>query len=94
MIVAAGAVLGIVHFSYFYGMWRVDPRTYEWVMRGPDRRWHNTAWQVFRREPWAWPPGRMDRLLYPVGTSIANTDSLPLLAMHTASRVPSWETSA
>lgn len=81
LIVAAGATLGIVYFAHYYGLWRVDPRTYAWVMSGPDRRWHHTAWQFFRREPWGWPPGRMDRLLYPVGTSIANTDSLPLLAI-------------
>jgi hypothetical protein len=50
-------------------------------MVGKDRRWHNTAWQAFRREPWGWPPGRIAGVLYPVGTSIANTDSVPLLAI-------------
>ncbi len=38
------------------------------------------AFTHFRAEPWLWPPGRIDGIGYPVGTSIGNTDAVPLAA--------------
>src|SRR4029078_6273067 len=40
-----------------------------------------SGWAMFRHTPWAWPPGALPEIWYPVGTSIVYTDSLTLLAL-------------
>jgi hypothetical protein len=79
-MIVAGALLGLICLENTYGLRFVDPREYGWVMNGKDARWHNIGWVFFRNEAWHMPPGKIAHMLYPVGTSIANTDSLPLLA--------------
>lgn len=76
--VAIGALLAFVVFLAHYGLRDVDPRDAGWIMNGKDGRWHHTAWEFFRREPWHFPPGRIANMLHPIGTSVANTDSVPL----------------
>jgi len=73
-VAAAGAVLGFIFFATYEGMRQVDPREYGWVMNGKDIRIEYSGWQAFRLEPWQWPPGRINSLVFPVGTSIANAD--------------------
>src|SRR5262249_27689621 len=69
-VAAAGAVLGFIFFATYEGMRQVDPREYDWVMNGKDIRIEYSGWQAFRLEPWQWPPGRINSLVFPVGTSI------------------------
>jgi hypothetical protein len=76
-----GALLGAIYFAAYLGLRTVDPREYGWVMNGRDIRIEYSGWQFFRIEPWQFPPGRISGLLHPVGTSIANMDSIPLLAL-------------
>jgi hypothetical protein len=73
---AAGGAL----FLWVAGIRLVDPREIGWAMR-LDWQWHHLGWQVFRHEGWLVPPGRIASEFYPVGTSIAYTDSLPLVAL-------------
>lgn len=81
VVVAAGAVLGVIFFISYSDVRIVDPREWRWVMNGKDMRLQYTGWQFFRLEPWAIPPGRITRMLYPVGSSVGNTGSLPLVAI-------------
>lgn len=76
-----GALLGAIYFAAYLGLRTVDPREYGWVMNGRDIRIEYSGWQFFRVEPWQFPPGRISGLLHPIGTSIANMDSIPLVAI-------------
>ena len=80
-IVTVSALLGLLFFAHYEGMRTIDPRECGWMLGGKDGRWEQIGWEFFRREPWAIPPGRISRMSYPIGTSIANTDSIPLLGI-------------
>lgn len=74
-----GAILGTIFYTTWFGCWLLDPTNSEWLLRG-DWAQHYAAWESFRSAPWSWPPGRIQTLWYPVGTSIVYTDALPLFA--------------
>lgn len=76
----AGAALGLLFFVATLGFALVDPSRVEWLMRG-DWAQHFVGWHIYRNSAWMWPPGAFDAIMYPVGTSISYTDSLPLFAM-------------
>lgn len=61
-----------------FGIGVISPENISWF-RG-DSTSHFLAWSFFRDEPWHVPPGRIERLLAPLGTSIGGSDALPLLA--------------
>jgi uncharacterized protein DUF6311 len=73
---AAGGAL----FAWIAGIRLIDPREIGWTMR-LDWQWHFVGWHVFRHEPWLMPPGRIANEFHPIGTSIAYTDSIPLVAL-------------
>lgn len=77
---ALGALCGLMFFIAVLGTAVVDPTAIGWLLRD-DLAQHYSGWAVFRHTPWHWPPGQMPEVWYPVGTSIAYTDSLPLLAL-------------
>jgi hypothetical protein len=78
---ACGAAIGAGFFLWIAGLRLIDPREIGWLMRRLDWQIHFLAWHVFSHEPWQWPPGRIISVFYPVGTSIAYTDSVPLAAL-------------
>lgn len=79
--VVGGAVIGLGFFLWLAG-WRViDPHEIGWLMQLHDWQQHFLGWHVFRHEVWRLPPGQMINEFYPVGTSIAYTDSVPLAAL-------------
>jgi hypothetical protein len=80
-ILVVGALLGVLFFAQYEGMRTVDPRECGWMLNGKDGRWMQIGWEFFRRQPWASPPGRITQMDYPLGTAIANTDSIPLLGI-------------
>jgi hypothetical protein len=81
MILAAGALLGTLFFFSIAGTRVIDPSEYAWVMQ-LDWRIHFLGWHFFRREPWQWPPGRLEGYFHaPDGTAIGFTDSIPLMAL-------------
>lgn len=79
--IAAGVLLGLLCFETAHGLRMVDPRADGWMLRGFDERWQQIAWTFFRHEPWRMPPGKIVNMMAPVGTSLGNTDALPLGAL-------------
>jgi hypothetical protein len=75
----AGAGLGVLLVFWAAGPRMLDPREVGWVMRG-DWQIHFLGWHFFRHEPWHWPPGTINGLMQPIGTSLGYTDAIPLMA--------------
>lgn len=75
----AGGLLGAALFVAVLGTAIVRPSNLGWTMRH-DLQTYVLAWTHFRHEPWRWPPGRIDGVGYPVGSSIGNTDAIPVAA--------------
>lgn len=72
------ALIGVAFAFYRFGLHVLNPVNISWF-RG-DSVGHFLAWHFFQREPWGIPPGRIDGLLAPLGTSIGSADALPLFA--------------
>lgn len=79
-LVTLGALCGIWFFARDFGTALLDPTNTAWVLSG-DWAQHYSGWALYRNSPWAWPPGLLPQLWFPIGTSIVYTDSLPLFAM-------------
>lgn len=75
-----GASCGLILFAGVIGSAIADPHAIEWLLRG-DWATHYAGWATFRNTPWSWPPGAQPNVMYPVGSSILYSDSLPLLAL-------------
>jgi len=78
--IAIGATCGVLFFMRTLGIALADPTAIGWLLHG-DMAQHYSGWAMFRHMPWAWPPGSLPELWYPVGTAIVFTDSLPLAAL-------------
>ena len=76
----AAAAVGGALFLVVFGWPLLDPGNIGWLMRH-DSQTYYLAFEHFRREAWHWPPGLIEHIGYPVGTSIGNTDAVPLVAM-------------
>ena len=80
MGVLIGGVLGVVLFLLTIGPDILRADNFGWMMRH-DLQTYLLAWLHYRHEPWHWPPGALASVGYPIGTSIGNTDAVPLLAI-------------
>ncbi len=78
--VGIGALLGVIFFISTIGLGLADPTNVDWLMRG-DWAQHFIGWHFYRDAAWTWPLGAFATFLYPLGTSVVYTDSLPLLAI-------------
>ncbi|HEX3896353.1 MAG TPA: DUF6311 domain-containing protein [Rudaea sp.] len=78
--VAIGIIAGLTFYARIYGFELLDPTNIGWVLRG-DWGAHYGGWEMYRHAPWTWPLGSTPTLMYPLGTSVVYTDSLPLVAM-------------
>jgi hypothetical protein len=58
----------------------VHPENIDWLMRG-DFSLHFLGWHLYRSGPWTWPLGATPHLIWPVGSSVGLTDSIPLTAV-------------
>lgn len=74
------ATIGI--FIYHFGWGVLHPTNYGWMLK-VDSDWteHFLGWHFFRSEPWTFPIGVIRNYYFPLGTSVAYTDSIPLLAI-------------
>jgi hypothetical protein len=73
-------ILAALVYTHIFGAATLLPTQHAWMLQG-DPAQHYLGWQFFRQEPWQWPPGRILAYGYPLGTSIAFTDAIPLLAL-------------
>ena len=78
-ILGLGALMGAGYFIAIHGARVVDPQQIGWLHG--DALDHFLGWHLFRHEPWQMPPGLIRTLVHPIGTSIGNTDSIPLFAL-------------
>ena len=74
-----GGALGAVFCLAVFGPAMVRPTNLGWTMRH-DTQTYVLAFHHFRREPWQWPPGAISGVGYPVGTSVGNSDAIPVVA--------------
>ncbi len=72
----------LVIFHLTYGLVTLVPTNVSWLMsaRG-DWGTHYLGWFFYRNEPWGFPLGNIHRYFYPLGTNVAFTDSIPLMAL-------------
>ncbi len=82
LTLAASAVLGLVVFERSLGFHILDPSSVGWMFAGGvDPSGHFLGWHMFRHDTWRWPPGAVMTFGYPIGTSVALTDSIPIVAL-------------
>jgi hypothetical protein len=80
--VAIGGLIGFVAFEASLGFALVDPGRIDWMLVAPgDFATHFLGWHLFRAEEWRWPLGATRSFIFPIGTSVGLTDSIPLLAI-------------
>ena len=58
----------------------VNPTSYEWLMHG-DFGLHFLGWHLYRRGPWTLPIGGTPLHVWPIGSSIGLTDSIPIIGI-------------
>ncbi len=73
---AIAVVLGMTFCLWSYGTTILDGTSIDWLMIS-DRAQSFLGWHFYRAEPESFPLGRIRSLLYPVGASLAYTDSFP-----------------
>lgn len=80
--IIASFLIGFVGFITLFGFSTLNPTNVDWIyIRGGDALQHQLGWMAYRIEPWTWKFGEISSLLYPSGTSIVYTDSIPVFAV-------------
>ncbi len=77
--VVVSAILVSLAIQLTIGWGTLNPMHVGWLHQDPAQ--HYLGWAFFRDEPWAFPLTFTGRLGYPLGTPIALTDSIPLVAI-------------
>jgi hypothetical protein len=77
--VVAG-VIGATVMTASLGWSVVNPTRYEWLMHG-DYGLHFLGWHLYRRGPWTLPVGATPLHVWPIGSSIGLTDSIPIVGI-------------
>jgi hypothetical protein len=82
LTLAAAVLLGVFVFERSLGFHTLDPSGLAWMFAGGyDPSGHFLGWHMFRHDAWHWPPGAVMTFGYPIGTSVALTDSIPIVSM-------------
>lgn len=80
--VVVSGVVGAAAFVIIFGLQVLNPTNDSWMYsEGGDLAQHQLGWQFFRDSPWSIPLGYTKNLMYPQGTSVVFTDSIPLFAI-------------
>lgn len=75
-------LLSLVAFHFSFGFERLDPCNIDWLFRArADWGTHYLGWAFFREDSWHYPIGNMSGYMYPLGTNVGFTDSIPLFAI-------------
>jgi hypothetical protein len=78
--IAAAVVVGAIAFFASMGPAALDPTRLDWIfIGGLDTSMQFVGWHMFRYDD-SWPPATPP-YGYPVGTSVALTDSIPIVAL-------------
>jgi hypothetical protein len=76
------AAFGIAWFAANGGLPVLDPTNVAWLLGGGDPAQHWLGWAFYRTAPLAsFPLGAIPGYVYPVGSSVAFTDAIPILAI-------------
>jgi hypothetical protein len=73
--------LGFIWFYWYIGYFALNPTHLDWILTHADGAQHVLGWLFFRHEPWRFPLGSLPSFIYPVGTAVAFTDSMPWVAV-------------
>jgi hypothetical protein len=81
-LLPASAIVAIIIYLITYGGATLVPTNVSWLMsaRG-DWGTHYLGWFFYRNDPWRFPLGQISSYFYPLGTNVAFTDSIPLVAI-------------
>lgn len=80
----AACALGVLAFLLIYGLEPLRFTGIGWTQHGYggfDITQHQMGWMFYRNSPWSFPLCKALFLGYPEGTSIAYTDSIPIVAL-------------
>ncbi len=81
---ALGAALGVLVFLLIYGVSTLNVSYDSWIYKGyveADIIQRYAGWMYYRAAPWNWPLTVAENLMAPIGSSIAFTDSIPLVSV-------------
>lgn len=76
-----GMLLGIFAFMLICNWHIINPLNVGWMYNADDPVQHLMGWNFLQHSPWHFPLGKIPNLLYPIGSSIVYTDSIPLFAI-------------
>jgi hypothetical protein len=79
MAPALAGVCGMLVMTAALGPSVVHPANIDWLMRG-DFSQQFLGWHLYRSGPWTLPLGATPHLIWPVGSSVGLTDSIPIAA--------------
>lgn len=74
------SLFAIIAAVLHLGWDRVCPTSLQWLEYDFDPNIHFLGWSFFRGEAWSFPLGNLSSYVYPLGSSVASTDSIPLFA--------------
>ncbi|KAF2511640.1 hypothetical protein E0W72_04875 [Flavobacterium arcticum] len=75
-------VLIILIFNYTYGLEIIAPSNINWLLSiRHDWGQHYLGWAFYRNEPWTFPLGEMQSVIYPTGTNVGYWDTAPGVAI-------------
>jgi len=72
-------LLALLVFHLRMGITLLNPTQIDWLWQA-DWATHYLGWLFYRNEGWTFPPGIIQNYLFPEGSSIGLTDSIPLAA--------------
>lgn len=75
-------LIALIIFYFSYGFNVLNPENVNWLMSARhDWGLHYLGWAFFREDPWMFPIGGMNSYMYPIGTNVGFTDSIPIIAI-------------
>jgi len=83
ILLLSSLMVGVVLTIILHSHQVLNPANVDWILiKGEsDLNQHFLGWHAFRLDDWRFPFGKMTNLLYPDGTSIVYTDSIPIFAV-------------
>ncbi len=80
LFLVLSAVVGALAVAGIFGPNILNPLDTGWL-NGGDAFFHYLGWLHFKNGPWVLPPGKIQNFLYPVGTTLMQTDSITSVAI-------------